>query len=82
MAHRRTLRVAFCLLSFVMQAAKEENEALKQEIEAVKRQNAEQVSSHATPEHFFFSWRLLFINSFFLCQQAASEVTVEELQSK
>lgn len=81
MAHRRTLRVAFCLLLFVMQAAKQENEALKQEIEAVKRQNAEQVSSHATPEHFF-SWRLRFINSFFLCQQAASEVTVEELQSK
>lgn len=37
-----------------MQTAKEENEALKQEIEAVKRQKAEQASSLSSLKHFFF----------------------------
>lgn len=68
-----------------MQAAKDENEALKQEIEAMRRQNAELVSSLVSPEHFFFFSPLPFTfhkYCFFLCQQATSEVTVEELQSK
>lgn len=52
---------------FLMQAVKEENEALKQEIEAVKRQKAEQASFlrlfFATEELFSF---LLIVHLFFL----------------
>lgn len=51
---------------FLMQAVKEENEALKQEIEAVKRQKAEQASFlrllFATEELFSF---LLIVHLFF-----------------
>lgn len=52
MACRHTVR-SVPLSLFVMQAAKEANEALKQEMEAVKRQKAEQASSLSTLERFF-----------------------------
>ena len=70
-----------------MQAVREENEALKQETELLKRKTAEQVSCLKRllkKESFFYTYFV--INHFFYClfpsSQASSESIVEELQSK